>query len=180
MKNILLRGGNEFKEREDNLKKELEEYKNSSQTSVNEMESYYQGQIKLLQEKIKSMGENKASFKPLSDAIFNCITIEEIFKIRKLVRNREFDVLVKNHLDTLQKLFLSLTYGVIPICQPQRDVLTENQKKLIEKIEISTPSKAKNVIIQNRSEIVNIFDVIDQSLELTAIAMIDSVSYKRS
>ena len=60
--------------------------------------------------------------------------------------------------------------GVIPICQPQRDVLTENQKKLIEKIEISTPSKAKNVIIQNRSEIVNIFDVIDQSLELTAIA----------
>ena len=63
-----------------------------------------------------------------------------------------------------------LTYGVIPICQPQRDVLTENQKKLIEKIEISTPSKAKNVIIQNRSEIVNIFDVIDQSLELTAIA----------
>ena len=56
------------------------------------------------------------------------------------------------------------------LCQPQRDVLTENQKKLIEKIEISTPSKAKNVIIQNRSEIVNIFDVIDQSLELTAIA----------
>ena len=55
-------------------------------------------------------------------------------------------------------------------CQPQRDVLTENQKKLIEKIEISIPSKAKNVIIQNRSEIVNIFDVIDQSLELTAIA----------
>ena len=44
------------------------------------------------------------------------------------------------------------------------------QKKLIEKIEISTPSKAKNVIIQNRSEIVNIFDVIDQSIELTAIA----------
>ena len=166
----IVKGGNEFKEREDNLKKELEEYKNSSQTSINEMESYYQGQIKLLQEKIKSMGENKASFKPLSDAIFNCITIEEIFKIRKLVRNREFDVLVKNHLDTLQKLFLSLTYGVIPICQPQRDVLTENQKKLIEKIEISTPSKAKNVIIQNRSEIVNIFDVIDQSLELTAIA----------
>ena len=60
----IVKGSNEFKEREDNLKKELEEYKNSSQTSVNEMESYYQGQIKLLQEKIKLMGENKASFKP--------------------------------------------------------------------------------------------------------------------
>ena len=29
----IVKGGNEFKEREDNLKKELEEYKNSSQTS---------------------------------------------------------------------------------------------------------------------------------------------------
>ena len=37
----IVKGSNEFKEREDNLKKELEEYKNSSQTSINEMESYY-------------------------------------------------------------------------------------------------------------------------------------------
>ena len=159
----------EFEERETQLKKELDEHKENHQGKINEIENHYQNQLKLLQEKIKSMEENKASFKPLSDAIFNCITIEEIFKIKKLVRNREFDELIKNHLDTLQKLFLSLSFGVIPICQPQRDVLTENQKKLIEKIETSAPSKARKLIIQNRSEIVAIFDIIDQSLELAAV-----------
>ena len=122
----------EFEEKENQLKKELDEHKKHYQGNMNEIENHYQNQLKLLQEKIKSMEENKASFKPLSDAIFNCITIEEIFKIKKLVRNRDFDELIKNHLDTLQKLFLSLSYGVIPICQPQREVLTENQKKLIE------------------------------------------------
>ena len=160
----------EFEEKENQLKKELDEHKKHYQGNMNEIENHYQNQLKLLQEKIKSMEENKASFKPLSDAIFNCITIEEIFKIKKLVRNRDFDELIKNHLDTLQKLFLSLSYGVIPICQPQREVLTENQKKLIEKIETSAPSKAKQLIMQNRSEIVTIFDIIDQSLELAAVA----------
>ena len=148
------------------FKKEFEEQKDNHQRIVTEMETHYQNQIKIFSEKIKSMENDDASFKPLSDAIFNCITIEEIFKIKKLVRNREFEEFIGKHLDTLQKLFLSLSYGVIPICQPQRDVISDSQKKLIAKIETSTPSKAKNLIMQNRSDIVNIFEIIDQSLEL--------------
>ena len=147
-------------------KKELEEQEDSHRRIVTEMETHYQNQIKIFSEKIKSMEEDDATFKPLSDAIFNCITIEEIFKIKKLVRNREFEELIEKHLDTLQKLFLSLSYGVIPICQPQRDIISDSQKKLIAKIETSTPSKAKSLIMQNRSDIVNIFEIIDQSLEL--------------
>lgn len=143
-------------------KKELEEQKDM----IEETEKHYKDQVKLLSEKIKSLEAEDASFKSLSDVIFNCITIEEIFKIRKLVRNREFEELIEKHLGTLQKLFLSLSYGVIPICQPQRDVISDSQKKLIEKIETSTPSKAKSIIMQNRSDIVNIFEIIDQSLEL--------------
>ena len=87
-----------------------------------------------------------------------------------MVRNREFEQLIEKHLDTLQKLFLSLSYGVIPICQPQRDVLSDSQKKLIQKIETSSPSKAKTLIIQNRSEIINIFHIIEQSLELAIVS----------
>ena len=160
----------EFIEKQNDLKKDLEEHKENYQGIMSEMEDHYQNQIKILNEKIKATEENDASFKPLSDAIFNCITIEEIFKIKKLVRNREFEELIKNHLDTLQKLFLSLSYGVIPICQPQRDVMSDSQKNLIKKIETSTPSKAKTIIMQNRSDIVNIFDIIDQSLELATVA----------
>ena len=60
----------------------------------------------------------------------------------------------------------SLSYGVIPICQPQRDVITDYQRKLIEKIETSTPEVAKEVIMQNRMEIIRFFSIIEQSIQL--------------
>ena len=148
---------------------ELNDHMDNYTKIMSEMEQHYEAQINLLKEKLKSLDGNEESFKPLSDAIFNCVTIEEIFKIKKLIRNREFDELVSSHLDTLQKNFLSLSYGVIPICQPQRDIMTESQKKLIQKIETASPSKAKNLIMRNRSDIINIFDVIDQSLELATV-----------
>ena len=156
----------ELNEKDEKCKNELNEYMRNYTTTMSEMEEHYETQINILKEKVKSLNEDDYSFKPLADAIFNCITIEEIFKIKKLIRNREFEELISNHLDTLQKLFLSLSYGVIPICQPQREVISDSQKKLIEKIETSTPSKAKTLIMQNRSDIVNIFEIIDQSLEL--------------
>ena len=60
---------------QNNSTKELKEHKRI----ISETENHYQNQMKLLSEKIKSMENNDASFKPLSDIIFNCITIEEIF-----------------------------------------------------------------------------------------------------
>ena len=152
---------------EKELKKELEKNKENYERLMAEMEKHYEGKLDILKDKIKSM-ENNDDFKPLTEAIFNCITIEEIFEIKKLVRNREFEDLVDNHLDTLQKLFLSLSYGVIPICQPQRDVISETQSKLIANIETSSPSKAKTLIMQNRSDIIDIFNTIEQSIELAA------------
>ena len=53
-----------------------------------------------------------------------------------------------------------------------RDFISDSQTKLIKKIGASTPSKVKPIIMQNRSDIVvvvdiiNIFEIIDQSLEL--------------
>ena len=160
---------NESRDAQEKSKVELNDHMNNYTKIMSEMEQHYEAQINLLKEKLKSLDGNEESFKPLSDAIFNCVTIEEIFKIKKLIHNREFDELVSSHLDTLQKMFLSLSYGVIPICQPQRDIMTESQKKLIQKIETASPSKAKNLIMRNRSDIINIFDVIDQSLELATV-----------
>ena len=159
----------ESRDAQEKSKVELNNHMDNYTKIMSEMEQHYETQINLLKEKLKSLDGNEESFKPLSDAIFNCVTIEEIFKIKKLIHNREFDELVSSHLDTLQKMFLSLSYGVIPICQPQRDIMTESQKKLIQKIETASPSKAKNLIMRNRSDIINIFDVIDQSLELATV-----------
>ena len=64
---------------------------------------------------IRSRGLD-VSFKPLSDALLNCITIEEIFEIKSLLKKQYIieELLEKHHL-TLPVLFLSLSYEVIPI-----------------------------------------------------------------
>jgi len=155
-----------FKKREQDLKKDLFAQKRHYDENIKEMESFHQDNVTLLKGKIKSLKEDDISFRPLSEAIFNCITIEEIYKIKSLLKQHKIEELIENHLDTLQKLFLSLSHGVIPLCQPQRDVISDFQRSLIEKIETSTPVEAKELILQNIMEIINLFSIIDQSLQL--------------
>ena len=155
-----------FKKKEQSLKKELSSQKNFYEEKTKEMEDFYDKTTVMLKEKINSMEEDKASFKPLSDAIFNCITIEEIFKIKTLLKQHKIEQVIEKHLDTLQKLFLSLSYGVIPICQPQRDIISDFQKNLIEKIETSPPDQVEKLVSNNRMEIIKIFSIIEQSIQL--------------
>ena len=92
--------------------------------------------------------------------------MEEIFEIQKLVRNHQLDLLIQRHLKTLQKLFLSLSYGVLPICQPQRDQVTDSQRQLVERIQSASRNTAKRIIKENRNEVVNLFTIINDSLKL--------------
>ena len=92
--------------------------------------------------------------------------MEEIFEIQKLIKNNQIDVIIQRHLNTLQDLFLSLSHGVLPICQPQRSRVTSNQRKLVEKIQSSSGSVAKRVIKENKDSITNLFMIIDDSLKL--------------
>ena len=126
-----------FKKREVTLKKELSSQKNFNDKKAKEIDLFHEKNIAMLKAKIKSMEEGKGSLKPLSDAIFNCVTMEEIFKIKSLLKQHDIDQIIEDHLETIQKLFLSLSYGVIPICQPQRDIISQFQKELIEQIETS-------------------------------------------
>ena len=124
-----------FKKRELALKKEIKAQKKRYDENMKEMKTFHSNNMTILKEKIKLLDAEDASFKPLSDAIFNCISIEEIFKIKRLLKQHRIEEVLEKHLETLQALFLSLSYGVIPICQPQRDVVTDYQRNLIEMIE---------------------------------------------
>ena len=83
--------------------------------------------LKLLNDQIKSLQEDDENLNSLTKAIFNCTTMEEIYEIQRLIKNHQLDVVVQNHLPTLQNLFLSLSYGILPICQPQREKVSDEQ-----------------------------------------------------
>ena len=149
-------------EQQDTLKKISVEH----QRRIVKLEAECEDKIKVLNTHIKDLQDEGDEFTSLSNAIFNCTTIEEIFEIERLIKNHQLDVVAQNHLKTLQNLFLSLSYGILPICDVQRKMITPKQRTLIEKIQSSSSTAAKRHLKEGRSEIINLFTVINDSLKL--------------
>jgi hypothetical protein len=131
-----------------------------------DLEKQCQDKIAKLNALIKSLQEDDADLNPLIKSIYNCVTMEEIFKIQRLVKNHQWDLLVQDHLPALQNLFLSLSYGIIPICQPQRDKITNDQRDLVEKIQSSSKPAAKRILLSKRDTVANLFSIIKDSIKL--------------
>ena len=114
------------------------------------MEKDFRRKIDMLNKHLRSEQEDEDYLTPLAHAIFNCTTIEEIFEIKNLIESYRVNELTNKHYKTLQNMFLSLSYGVLPICQPQRDTITDSQRELVGKIQNSSFNTAKEVLKENR------------------------------
>ena len=153
----------------DELKKcqnEIDRLKTACNKQIQELDEECDIKLNLLHDQLKALQEDDANLSSLAKAIYNCTTMEEIFEIQRLVKNHQIDQVVQNHLPTLQNLFLSLSYGVLPICQPQRDRVTDSQRRLVEGIQTSSRATAKRLIKANRNDVVNLFTIIHDSLKL--------------
>ena len=136
------------------------------QAKMAELDAECEDKIKTLKTHIKDLQDESEEFTSLSKAIFNCTTIEEIFEIDRLVKNHRLDVVAQKHLKTLQNLFLSLSYGILPLCDAQRKMVTPKQRELVDKIQSSSGVTAKRYLKENHNEVVNLFTVIHDSLKL--------------
>ena len=131
-----------------------------------QLERECEEKIKNLSNHIKSLQEDDEDIDGLSKAIFNCTSMQEIFEILNLVKNHQYDQVVQKHLKTIQNLFLSLSFGVLPICQPQREKITDEQKDLVERIQSMSPNRAKVLLKEHRNKITKLFTIIEDSLKL--------------
>ena len=136
------------------------------QDRITELETECEEKIKVFKTHIKDLQDEGEEFTNLSKAIFNCTTIEEIFEIERLVKNHRLDEVAQNHLKTLQNLFLSLSYGILPICDMQRKMVTSKQRELVEKIQTSSGRVARRHLKEGRNEVINLFTIINDSLKL--------------
>ena len=147
---------------DDKIKNLVDEHKKE----MDEYEKQCQDKIKKLKGHIQAMKDDDDDMSALTKAIFNCTTIEEIFQIQRLIQNYQFEKLVRDHLPTLQNLLLSLSYGILPICQPQRDRVTDNQRKIVENLQTASRNNAKNILRNNQYDVVNLFTIIKDSIKL--------------
>ncbi len=158
--------GNKIKELEKRFGDEKKEIREKFMKQLADVEEVSEKKCKLLNDQIKSLREDDESLNPLTKAVFNCTSMAEIYKIQKLVKNHQLDDVVKNHLPALQNLFLSLSYGVIPICDSQRRAVTDEQRALVEKIQTASNQTVKRLINEKRDQVINLFTIINDSLKL--------------
>ena len=133
---------------------------------LSNLENECNDRIRVLQDHINELQKEDGDFTSLAKAIFSCTTIEEISEIQRLIKNHQLDLVVKNHLKTLQNLFLSLSYGIIPLCDSQRVAITDSQRSLVEKVQSSSSVTAKRVLKEGCNEVINLFTIINDSLKL--------------
>ena len=100
--------------------------------------------------------------------IFNGVTIEELNKIRGLVSENKITQLLRwrKNIITLQKQFLGLIYGIIPITNPQRVALTDGEKNMVRSRENATIEEVKLYIQKNSNTIRTLFSTINDSIKL--------------
>ncbi len=155
-----------IKRLEDKCEEEKNKIRETFKKQLADEEQESDRKLKLLNDQIKSLQEDDANSNSLTKTIFNSSNMEEISEIQRLVKNHQVDVVVQYHLPTLQKLFLSLSYGIIPTCRPQKDQVSNEQRQLVEKIQTASSQTARKLIKEKHSQVIHLFTIIDDSIKL--------------
>jgi len=95
----------------------------------------------------------------------DCVTAEKFLEIRELIDHNQFDTLVNDQelLEALQVIFKGLIKGYIPLCSPQRLILTRPMKKLIFSFGTNPSSR---LLMRNKKHLKQIFQIIRSSVDL--------------
>ena len=111
--------------------------------------------------------EEETFFNRDTKKIFNCVTIEEIENLRNLFKHKKVDRIIrKDNIKIIQKIAMGLVRGHIPVCNPQRTVITEQQSDLIENIENSTTKKAGKLIEENFELVSDFMSKVNGSIKM--------------
>lgn len=146
--------------------KELTELRENHRMDLAKHEKDCLDKIKMLKDQIEAMEDDDEASGALSKAIYNCTSMGEIFEILRLVNNHQMDEVVERYLPTLQNLFLSLSMGILPICDPQRKQVSDEQRRIVDKVQTASKPTAKRLLREKQGEVVNLFTIVKDSLKM--------------
>ena len=94
----------------------------------------------------------------------NCVTIEKFLQINDLIKENRFETLVGDEelLEALQIIFKGAIKGYIPLCSPQRLVLTKSMKKLMFSFG-TRPSGS--LLMRNKKNLKQLFKILWASVD---------------
>ena len=147
--------------------KQIVELKAAHMKEINRLEEEWAVEIKYLNNQIQVLKDGEGDTGDLTKAIFNVSAIREIIEIQRLIKNHQINEVLQDHLPTFKNMLLSLSSGVLPLCQPQRSKVTNKQRMLVEQLQSATRSSAAKRILRDKEvEIISLFEIVKHSLKL--------------
>ena len=164
---------NQDRGRRDDLQQKIKYWKRLYQTEARKyknLDKECKEKISELSAQLKEIKELDGDYElnPLSKSVINSVTIEDLNKIKMLLANNQMYIILRSrkYLRALQKLFVGLMYGIIPVTVSQRIALTGNERMMVKELENASIDRVKTYISSNREAFLNLFSVIDDSIKL--------------
>ena len=126
--------------------------------------------INELDQQLKELKEFEGDYElnTISKAVINSVTIDDLNKIRNLISNNQLPVVLRTrkYLLALRKLFLGLSYGIVPITAPQRVALSDNERAMVRQLENANADQVAAYIKHNKDAFLRLFSIISGSIKL--------------
>ena len=113
--------------------------------------------------------DNSTSTSPITRIIENRVTLNQINSLRHLLKSGHLEPIIdidREMIEIIQNLMLGLDKGVIPITNVQRLAFTPEHATYMNNVINMSFSEAGTYIRNNSHLLVEIFDIVDQSLKL--------------
>ena len=161
----------------DRLKKEIEKWKRlhrAEKTKSKNVQKECEEKIKRLDEQLEEIREINGDYEltKFSKAVINSVTINNFNRIRELISQNGLNSVLRSrkYLLSLQKLFLGLSYGIVPITTSQRVALTAEETSMVKKLENASVEQIRSHIKRNKLSFLKLFSVINESIKFVVKA----------
>ena len=157
---------NKIRENQEYHNKIIADLKAEYMTELRKYEDTCAAKIKILNNQFLALKDGEDDTGELTMTIFNFSAIGEILEIQRLIKNRQIDEVLRAHFTIFQKVLLGLSFGVLPLCQPQRSRVTNEQRILVEQLQSASKPSAKRILKEKEAIIVNLFEIVKDSIKL--------------
>lgn len=138
----------------DSLKEERKELRVKYEKSINHIQQ------------LEEDGQLDA-FNDISKSIFNCVSIEQIERVRKLFKKKDFaKIRQPNNIEVLQRIIQGINRGYIPICNPQQSRMTDAHQILLDDMDKASSEQLKKIIGTNSKLLSELMYTVDDSVKM--------------
>lgn len=107
------------------------------------------------------------AFNDISKGIFNCVSIEQIERVRKLFKKKDFaKIRQAKNVKVLQRIIQGINRGYIPLCNPQQSRMSDAHQMLLDDMDKASSEQIRKIIGTKPKILSELMYTVDDSVKL--------------